>query len=583
MYNKEYEPFFVLYFDKIELFRTNEELTNMLNPIESYTAPADYSEEIQNCIRDIQDNFYLIDTPAINQYKTYCEQLLAYAYAEQSDSLFALAYYALMHYYSAADSHSETVQCALEGIKYQQKAHEYMFVARSYNILGVYTEAMGDTSKAIDYLLSSIDIGSQHKLNYVLGLAESNLADIFHRTSNYSRALSHYNEAVKYLVREMEDDDHLGIIEVICCTLCNKGYCLLSMNRVREASECAAMIRSYLDRMLAGGEDYDHFVLETFFASLAYAEGDSESALLCYEHAYDSLKNVSNFTTYLDDILAFLDLTEKLKPAKELVAMLDAFIAQAEAIHTTFYLFKKLLEKRISYAKKLGDDAAVVQYCLKFFKLYQDHTSDVSREALRAEQVHHENQLIQKQHYELLDQNQKLLSKSQHDTLTGLPNRAYLNDYAENTFSRARKHCCTIGVEILDIDNFKGINDTYGHMEGDRYLSSLSALLQRLVMEHNDVFVARYGGDEFVIVYFNKTGSSILRFMAELRELVHSITLPDDRATGVSYLTISQGCANCMPQGGNRLWDFLAHADQTLYEVKKDGKDTYKLREALRS
>lgn len=205
----------------------------MLNPIAEYTAPAEYSEEINQCIKDIQDNFYLIDTPSINKYKTYCENLLTYAYAEQSDSLFALAYYALMHYYSAADNHSEAVQCALEGIKYQQKSHEYMFVARSYNILGVYTEAMGDTTKAIDYLLSSIDIGSQHKLNYVLGLAESNLADIFHRTSNYSRALSHYSEAVKYLLREMGDEENLGIIEVVCCTLCNKGYCLLSMNRVK--------------------------------------------------------------------------------------------------------------------------------------------------------------------------------------------------------------------------------------------------------------------------------------------------------------------------------------------------------------
>lgn len=553
----------------------------MLNPIAEYPAPAEYSEEINQCIKDIQDNFYLIDTPSINKYKIYCENLLTYAYAEQSDSLFALAYYALMYYYSAADNHSEAIQCALEGIKYQQKSHEYIFVARSYNILGVYTEAMGDTAKAIDYLLSSIDIGSQHKLNYVLGLAESNLADIFHRTSNYSRALFHYSEAVKYQLREISDEENLGIIEVVCCTLCNKGYCLLSMNRVEEAAECAGMIHAYLDRMAAGGMDYDHFVVETFFASLAFAEGDLDHARLCYLHAHDKLQEISNFTTYLDDILAFLDLTEKLCPVDELVAMLDAFIAQAVAVHATFYLFKNLLEKRISYAKQLGDHDAVVQYCLMFFKLYQDHTSDVSREALRAEQVHHDNLLIQKQHYELLEKNQKLLSKSQHDTLTGLPNRAFLNDYAENTFSKAKKHCCKIGVEILDIDNFKGINDTYGHMEGDRYLSSLSTLLQHLVSEHNDVFVARYGGDEFVIVYFNMTDSSVIAFMEELRSAVHAITLPDERATGVPYLTISQGCANCMPRGGNRLWDFLANADQTLYEVKKDGKDKYKLREAL--
>ena len=93
------------------------------------------------------------------------------------------------------------------------------------------------------------------------------------------------------------------------------------------------------------------------------------------------------------------------------------------------------------------------------FNLYSRQRILECRETFRAEQIHHENQLIHKQHYDLIHRNEALLSQSQHDALTGLPNRACLNDFAETTLTRALKNNCTIGVEILDIDYFKNIND----------------------------------------------------------------------------------------------------------------------------
>lgn len=70
--------------------------------------------------------------------------------------------------------------------------------------------------------------------------------------------------------------------------------------------------------------------------------------------------------------------------------------------------------------------------------------------------------------------------------------------------------------------------------------------------------------------------------MNGLREAVHTILLPETPPGNQTHLTISQGCFNRIPQGGNRLWDFLARADATLYEVKKIGKNNYKLRDTFR-
>ena len=115
----------------------------MLNPISQYNTSIDsFTPEIQTCIKEAQDNYYLLKTDNFHSYKPYCERLLACASEEQSDFLFGFAYFCLMHYYSTDNNPEEAIRCALEGIKYQQKAHEYEFIARSYNILGLFTQAM---------------------------------------------------------------------------------------------------------------------------------------------------------------------------------------------------------------------------------------------------------------------------------------------------------------------------------------------------------------------------------------------------------------------------------------------------------
>ena len=96
------------------------------------------------------------------------------------------------------------------------------------------------------------------------------------------------------------------------------------------------------------------------------------------------------------------------------------------------------------------------------------------------------------------------------------------------------------------------------------------------------IFAARYGGDEFVIIYYNKTNDEITDIMDSLMKEAHSILLPNENPAGNSYLTLSQGCMNRIPTVTNRLWDFLAWADASLYDVKKNGKNSYLLRDQFK-
>jgi diguanylate cyclase (GGDEF)-like protein len=183
-----------------------------------------------------------------------------------------------------------------------------------------------------------------------------------------------------------------------------------------------------------------------------------------------------------------------------------------------------------------------------------------------------------KQQYELQLVNEQLLVEAQHDTLTGLPNRSYMNSYAGELMEKALKNNESFGIEIIDIDYFKQINDRYGHMSGDKYLVSMAEILQKIIAEYDDVFTARYGGDEFVVIYYGKTNEQVGEIMAQIKAYAMLVPISDRDVTGSGYLTLSQGCFNKVPKKLNRLWDYFSEADITLYDVKKSGRNGHRLR-----
>jgi diguanylate cyclase (GGDEF)-like protein len=169
------------------------------------------------------------------------------------------------------------------------------------------------------------------------------------------------------------------------------------------------------------------------------------------------------------------------------------------------------------------------------------------------------------------EENKILLEKSETDPLTKLPNREKLNGYAEKVFEKAYHDGTNLGVEIFDIDFFKQYNDTYGHQAGDKCLKKIAQLL-RLLMEQG-IFCARYGGDEFIIIYENKTDDEILSIAEQLRRDVMNLNIKHNSSPINSVVTISQGIRNSVPKDGNKIWDYFYVADMAMYHVKRSMKN----------
>lgn len=166
---------------------------------------------------------------------------------------------------------------------------------------------------------------------------------------------------------------------------------------------------------------------------------------------------------------------------------------------------------------------------------------------------------------------QKILEMATHDTLTGLPNRTLLDDRLQLALVQAKRKANKLAVLMLDMDNFKKINDSMGHSTGDELLKAVSHRMQETIRESDTV--SRFGGDEFIILLPEISGSEEASEIAQ--RLVKSFHEPFLLSKGLTRISVSIGIS-IYPQHGNNSQDLLLHADTAMYEVKEHGRNGFR-------
>lgn len=156
------------------------------------------------------------------------------------------------------------------------------------------------------------------------------------------------------------------------------------------------------------------------------------------------------------------------------------------------------------------------------------------------------------------------------DPLTGALNRRAFTMFAEQALGLAERHGRSIGLLMCDLDNFKSVNDTYGHQAGDVVLSEAVAALSRALRRTDKV--GRFGGEEFVVLLAETERERVVEIGERCREAVRGIPFAQLVEGGVGRQTISVGCA-FYPDHGMTLDDLLTAADQALYYAKERGRD----------
>jgi diguanylate cyclase (GGDEF)-like protein/PAS domain S-box-containing protein len=167
---------------------------------------------------------------------------------------------------------------------------------------------------------------------------------------------------------------------------------------------------------------------------------------------------------------------------------------------------------------------------------------------------------------------QRLDYLATHDTLTGLPNRTLFADRLEQALTRSGWNNRLVAVMFLDLDHFKGINDTLGHDAGDQLLRTVAVRLTSAVRDGDTV--ARQGGDEFTIILIDMAHIDDVALVAQ--KILNAMAQPFDWGGHRMPVTFSIGIA-CFPVDGTDAQTLLKHADTALYHAKARGRNNFQL------
>ncbi len=163
---------------------------------------------------------------------------------------------------------------------------------------------------------------------------------------------------------------------------------------------------------------------------------------------------------------------------------------------------------------------------------------------------------------------------SKMDYLTEVPNRRFFDEYFideyENSVDLGVKMVCA----IVDIDFFKQYNDSYGHISGDRCLRTIANTIQKIAQQ-TDGFLARFGGEEFVLLWSQIDENAALKICQDIVSAVEKSRIPHDRSSVSSYVTVSIGVS--IEAKNQDKMKLLEYADKALYRAKSQGRNQVSL------
>jgi diguanylate cyclase len=268
------------------------------------------------------------------------------------------------------------------------------------------------------------------------------------------------------------------------------------------------------------------------------------------------LKFIERQNSYLED---------REKELRDIIDLLTKAMANLNVENRDFYQRVYDESEKIIEITRL-DDIKKIKNALK-------QEVDQMREVvdLKRDQEARQMEVLADQVDVLRQELEKAKEKSLTDGLTGVYNRAAFDDRLSAKVERHANSHEDFAMLMIDIDDFKSINDKYGHLIGDRVLVAFSQKCRNAI--RGDDFLARYGGEEFTIIL---EGANLGNALKKARQICQTIAATRYAVSNIKtddYLSITVSIGVCAVKNGDTAEKLLARADKALYEAKRSGKN----------
>jgi len=522
-----------------------------------------YGDEIRTQLQSVMA-LHITDS---ERCRAICESLLIKGRELNDNTLIGFAYYYLAESYYVENKYRLFVDNLLLGLKYQLQPPEPFLLTRSYNMLGIIDSYTGDISMAMDYYLNSLQYAELDGAPYMSAVAHFNIGGIYRDLADIDSAINSFQKARAGFEASPQTEHRQRNLSMTCSTL---AVCYL------EAGDAASALK-YFEQQNQKREQLHgdaRIVALSFEVKYYHMVGDHVHRNAAIEAMLNEVENAVSLLGVFDELFSlcgFLHTMGYFDLLWRLLCCIDPLVTETGITD----LILKYLTYKAYYYEGTGRREEYLAVCAEHFTLSKRLEKENQVSLKNNIKLREDLEKIKTEQRQMQTENRMLFDKSRRDYLTNLPNRAWLNEYAEAAFNRAYENGTRLAIEILDIDKFKQYNDTLGHMAGDTYLQALSNLLHALISR--GLFCARHGGDEFVIIYEGCSDSEIMEIAEKFRQDVKALSLSERDSEPYPPITVSQGICNAVPMPWVRLWDYFHAADQSLYHAKQTGRNAIRL------
>lgn len=497
-----------------------------------------------------------------------CQKLIQQGKGEEDAVLLGFGYYYLARAYFTLNDYSHFVEYLHLGIEYQKESAQWSILARSYNLMGINAISQGNVAVALDQYLLGLKIGKRHNCEYEMAMIYNNLGQLYMRLEEFDRAINYFLEAEQLLHKFQSDFQARKNIIMLYTML---GHCYLVLEKNAEAEKVEAEMGKWMRGESPG--NVDMILIQSFYAQLRHVQGRITEREQYIAEVLKSIESSQIFLEVWEDIFSFGYFLLRLGKYKELEQLFDKVEDKVEQIQVN-NMKTEFLRLKIHYYRDQGDREAYLEACAMLYEYGEKQNKENIAMLRRSAELRFSLEEAKGKEKMLLKETTMLRERAERDALTGLPNRYRLREFAEELYEKAYKEQTNFGIEILDVDYFKQYNDGYGHQKGDECLKAIGEVLLQMMEEEDDTFCARYGGDEFVIIYYGKSDEEILHQAVHLRKRILKKKIWHDYAPEGKVITISQGIHNTVPREKTYVWDYLHSADGALYQAKQYEKNS---------
>jgi len=441
----------------------------------------------------------------------------------------------------------------LDSGKFQNTNNYYFYydiLSSAYNIIGIIYHKQNKIVKAMtNYINCIITLDSVENLE-LRSKVYNNIGSAYFSLKDYEKARDYYEKSLD--IDESSDYEYgSGMV------MMNLTHVLYKMGFVENAF---SMVRKML-LILCENEDSNISVGTYALASLIFHEsGYFEEAANFHNIASKNFQKMFKITGAKESLLLILEYmikNELYMEAREFIKNTDKRIIQSRegSLDIKFYHLSVLIYD------KLGDKKELVYYLNE----YKESSKKVLEEMKSNELTGVEAGKVINS---LKNNNENLKIMTETDKLTNLANKGKAKRFLEESINLGIEYGHEVGLIVIDIDNFKHLNDDFGHILGDKCIKALGEILKEYEII-DEVLPARFGGDEFFVIVKKATEFEVLKIAEAIKNALFQKINRDLELKNVD-MSISQGVFVGRPYSDDNYMSYVKKADIALYKAKEE-------------